>query len=71
MFAGAGVPAGALIGASDKWAAHPRRDPFTPEDITATIYRILGIPDDTEIRDPLQRPQRLITGQAIRGLRPV
>lgn len=69
MFAGAGVPGGAIYGASDRTAAYPSRDPVTPEDITATIYEIMGIPADTEIRDAAQgQPHNLIRGQALRAL---
>ncbi|HEV3167064.1 MAG TPA: DUF1501 domain-containing protein [Isosphaeraceae bacterium] len=66
LFAGAGMPKGAIYGASDADAAHPARDPVTPQDIAATIYQILGIPPDTQIRDPRQnRPYYLSTGTPI------
>ncbi len=68
MFAGAGIPGGAVFGASDKQAAYPSRDPVTPEDIAATIYRALGIPADTEIYDPQGRPHPLILGRALNTL---
>jgi hypothetical protein len=68
MFAGAGIPGGALVGASDKQGAYPSRDPVKPEDLTATIYEALGIPAETEIHDPLHRPYPLIQGQPIRAL---
>ena len=68
MFAGAGVPGGAVIGASDRTAAYPSLDPYRPEDVAATIYHALGIPPETEIRDTLDRPHTLVTGRAIRGL---
>ncbi len=69
LFAGAGIPGGAVYGASDKLGAYPSREPVTPEGITATIYAALGIPPDTEIRDPLLgQPHRLILGQPISAL---
>ena len=68
MFAGGGLPAGTIYGASDKDAAYPARDAVTPQDIAATIYRALGIPPETEIRDPLGRPFTLSTGTAIGAL---
>jgi arylsulfatase A-like enzyme len=68
MFAGAGVPGGAVLGASDRQAAYPSRDPVSPEDVAATIYAALGIPADSEIRDNLERPSSLVVGRAIRGL---
>jgi hypothetical protein len=68
MFAGAGIPGGAIYGASDRQGAHPSREPVTPEDLTATIYEAMGIPHDTEIYDPQNRPHRLILGQPIQAL---
>ncbi len=54
--AGGGIKAGHVHGASDKIGARPSRDPVTPAEIIATIYRCLGIPADLELHDPLQRP---------------
>lgn len=62
LFAGAGVPAGTIVGASDRIGGRPARDPVTPFDIAATIYRIMGIPVGTEIQDSQNRPQSLIQG---------
>jgi hypothetical protein len=63
------MPSGAIFGASDKDGGHPARDAVTPQDIAATIYQTLGIPPDTEIRDPRQgRPYVLSTGTPIRAL---
>ena len=69
LFAGGGLPAGAIQGASDRDAAHPARDPATPEDIAATIYEAMGIPHNTLIQDPRQdRPHFLSAGTPIRAL---
>lgn len=68
MFAGAGVTGGAVVGASDKIGAYPALEPVKPEDVAATIYRILGIADDAEIVDNQGKPYALIQGQAIRGI---
>jgi hypothetical protein len=70
LFAGGGVPGGAILGASDRQGAYPARDPVRPEDITATIYQIMGIPPETEIRDPQGQPHHLIRGRALAGLMP-
>ena len=43
LFAGGGIPAGTIHGASDAHAAHPARDPVTPADVVATVYRCLGV----------------------------
>jgi hypothetical protein len=68
LLAGGGMPAGAIVGASDRFGAHPARDPVTPEDVAATIYHALGIPPETLVRDPLDRPFPLSTGQPIGAL---
>ena len=68
VFAGGGIRGGNVYGASDKHAAVPIDDPVGPEDILATIYHALGISPETELRDPLGRPYRLVEGRAIREL---
>jgi hypothetical protein len=68
LFAGGGMPAGAIYGASDAHAAYPARDAVTPPDITATIYRALGIDPTTTIHDPFGRPHVLSTGSPIEAI---
>jgi hypothetical protein len=70
MFGGAGVPGGAVHGASDKQGAYPSREPVKPEDLTATIYAALGVGPETEIRDNQDRPHPLILGQPVKALLP-
>lgn len=65
VLAGAGVRGGVVHGASDKWAARPARDPVTPADLAATIYHLLGVPHDLELKDPLDRPLRLTLGEPV------
>ena len=43
LLAGGGLPGGQVIGASDAHAAEPYERPVAPVDLTATIYRVLGI----------------------------
>ena len=68
LMAGAGMPKGAIHGASDSHAAHPARDPATPQDIAATIFEAMGIPSETQIQDNLNRPFAISTGTPIRAL---
>jgi hypothetical protein len=68
LFAGGGMPAGAIYGASDAHAAYPSRDAVTPPDITATIYSALGVHPSTTIRDPFNQPHVLSTGKRIEAL---
>ncbi len=67
-FAGAGVRGGQMIGQSDKMGAYPASRPYRPADLAATVYRSLGIDPDTELRDRLDRPIRLCTGEPIAPL---
>ena len=60
--AGAGVPGGGVIGASDARGALPADRPVRPPDLAATIFQLLGIPPDREFRDPLDRPLALVAG---------
>ncbi len=68
MMAGGGIPGGAIYGASDKFAAYPHRDPVTPQDIAATIYKAMGLDPEDTIRDALDRPHSLSAGTPIRAL---
>jgi hypothetical protein len=50
LLAGAGVPGGAVIGASDAKAAYPATQPVAPAELAATLYRLLGIDTNTDLR---------------------
>ncbi len=50
MLAGAGLPGGAVVGASDDKGAYPERTPISPTDFAATLYEILGIHVATDLR---------------------
>lgn len=68
FFAGAGVPGGTVIGSSDKIAAYPASNPQKPENMAATIYHALGIPESAAWHDELNRPHHIYHGQPIDGL---
>jgi hypothetical protein len=68
LFAGAGVPGGAVVGSSDRTAAYPRENPVGPEDVAATIYAALGIDPTTELHDGQGKPYTLATGRPITQL---
>jgi len=68
LFAGAGVRGGQVIGKSDDIGAYPITTPYSPDDIGATVYHLLGIPPEAEIRDRLGRPAALNRGQVIAPL---
>ena len=54
LMAGAGIPGGAIHGASDRFGAYPSQDPVTPADLVATIYHKMGLAPETPIHDPRQ-----------------
>jgi uncharacterized protein (DUF1501 family) len=68
MMAGGGIKGGQVYGSSDARAAFPRENPVGPEEIHATIYHALGLPDTTMIHDPIGRPMPLYHGKPIYGL---
>ncbi len=66
--AGAGLRPGIVYGSSDKMAAYPTSHPHDPSDLAATIYHLLGVPADTQLRDSTDRPHHLVVGKKIDGL---
>jgi hypothetical protein len=61
----AGGPAGGgrVLGRSDRIAAYPADDPYTPQDLAATILHGLGIDPADTVRDGFGRPVPLSTGR--------
>ena len=68
LFAGAGVRGGQVIGRSDNDGAYPVTRAYSPNDVAATVYHLLGIPPEAEVRDRLGRPVRLNRGEVIEPL---
>ncbi len=68
LFAGAGVRGGQVIGRSDEIGAYPATTPFKPDDVGATVYSLLGVPENAEVRDRLNRPVLLNAGSVIEPL---
>src|SRR5262249_15376273 len=56
LFAGGGVPAGAVIGRTDKHAAEVTDSPVSPADLTATILTLLGADPRATVQDAQGRP---------------
>jgi len=61
--AGAGLPGGRLVGASDRLGGEPKTHPIGPAELAATILHLLGIRPESEFHDRLGRPQRASAGQ--------
>ncbi len=68
LLAGGGVKRGFAFGASDKNGAYPSSDPVRPEDLSATIFHLLGIDPRTEVQDSLNRPMPISPGSVIEGV---
>lgn len=68
FFAGGGVSGGTVIGSSDSVGGYPASQPETPENMAATIYSALGIPDTAAWYDEVNRPHQIYNGQPIKGL---
>ncbi len=68
FFAGAGIRAGQVIGQTDRQGGVPVSEAFTPADLAATIFHLLGIEPHAEFRDTLGRPYRISLGNPIRPL---
>jgi hypothetical protein len=62
------VRGGTVIGASDKIGGYPASDPQTPENMAATIYQSLGIPQTAVWHDEQDRPHYVYHGEPITGL---
>src|SRR5438067_4879581 len=65
LLAGGGVKRGHVNGASDKIGAYPANEPVRPEDLSATMFHLLGIDPKSEVRDALNRPLPISTGNVI------
>jgi hypothetical protein len=50
LLAGGGVPGGAVVGASDHHGAYPALRRVTVPELAATLYRLLGINTNTDLR---------------------
>ncbi len=61
IMAGGGLPSGAVLGATDRYAGEATERPIHYQDVVATLYHQLGIdPAAAQIHDPTGRPQFLV-----------
>jgi hypothetical protein len=51
LIAGAGIPGGRVIGASDRFSAWPAELPVKPEDTMMSVYRLLGMDVSLKLRE--------------------
>jgi hypothetical protein len=66
---GGGVHGGRVVGKTDARAERPVSDPYAPEDLSATMYRLLGIDPEEEFYTPDGRPVKIANnGRTIQEL---
>jgi hypothetical protein len=69
LMAGAGVPGGLVLGASDRIGAGPSDHPISPNDLAATIYHLLGIDPARDYQSTEGRPFKILNeGEIIQAL---
>jgi hypothetical protein len=68
VLAGAGVRGGTVYGASDQHAAYPAANAVNPVDLVATIYHLLGVPQELTLQDAQNRPMVVCPGDPIMDL---
>lgn len=60
--AGGGLRMGQAVGESNAKAEVPRTAPIGPQDLMATVFHVLGLPQDLHYNDPTGRPTPMING---------
>jgi hypothetical protein len=60
--AGGGLKMGQVVGESSEKVEVPKTTPITPQDLMATVFHVLGIPQDLHYKDPSGRPIPMING---------
>jgi hypothetical protein len=60
--AGAGIPGGRVLGATDKNGVQVTDLPVEPEDLLFTIYTLFGVDPAREYQTPIGRPVKPVNG---------
>ncbi len=60
--AGGGLRMGQVVGESTEKAEVPKTRPITPQDLMATVFHVLGVPQDLHYKDPSGRPVPMLDG---------
>lgn len=60
--AGGGLKMGQVVGESNSKVEVPKTTPIGPQDLMATVFHVLGIPQDLQYKDPTGRPTPMIVG---------
>jgi hypothetical protein len=59
--AGGGLKMGQVVGESNAKAEVPKSTPITPQDLMATVFQVLGLPQELQYKDQTGRPVPMIT----------
>ena len=62
LLTGGGLKMGQVIGESTEKVEVPKSKPIGPQDLMATVFHVLGIPQDLQYKDPTGRPTNMVTG---------
>jgi hypothetical protein len=65
LFAGGGVRGGRVVGSTDRDGGLPVTEAYTPSDLAATIFHLMGVGPAAEFRDPEGRPYHVYRGEPI------
>jgi hypothetical protein len=69
MMIGGGFRQGLVYGSSDRIGAFPASNALAPGDLVSTMYHLLGIPHDGQVRDAFGRPYRIVpSGDVVNDL---
>jgi hypothetical protein len=60
--AGGGLKMGQVVGDSTAKVETPKTTAITPQDLMATVFHVLGLPQDLHYQDPTGRPTPMING---------
>jgi len=60
--AGGGLKMGQVVGESSAKAEVPKSSPISPQDLMATVFHVLGVPEDLQYQDPSGRPTPMLSG---------
>ena len=62
LFAGAGVPRGQVVGATDDKGYYAAENVYSPEDFAASLYLKLGIDPEQVLHTDSGKPVQLVDG---------
>jgi hypothetical protein len=68
VVAGGKAGGGRVLGRSDRFAAYPADDPYTPQDLAASLLQALGVNSKDKVRDAFGRLVPLSTGRVRKAL---